>query len=259
MKKYERKKFIPKSLLGRSLVIVFVPIASLVIITSLNESKLLSEKYFNFKIDLLVNEFLNVKDFKPKKRILDSRLSQALKDLNREFVFDSTNLDSGLKIKIQVGNDILIINVHKDRLYSGRAFVFILWMIFSSIILFLVAYIFMKNQTRPLKKLSIIAETFGRGLDTPVLRPSGSMNNWCLFLSLNRSILSSIEGQYLGLMLFSPTAFEWIDKVLAEKDIDPEKSMMLGTAGFTALQCSFAIKAREELLLGEKVNDVLVT
>ena len=43
------------------------------------------------------------------------------------------------------------------------------------------------------------------------------------------------------------------------KDIDAEKSMMLGTAGFTALQCSFAIKAREELHLGEKVNDVLVT
>ena len=43
------------------------------------------------------------------------------------------------------------------------------------------------------------------------------------------------------------------------KDMDAEKSMMLGTAGFTALQCSFAIKAREELLLGEKVNDVLVT
>jgi alcohol dehydrogenase/acrylyl-CoA reductase (NADPH) len=36
-------------------------------------------------------------------------------------------------------------------------------------------------------------------------------------------------------------------------------SMILGTAGFTALQCSFAIKAREELLLGEKVNDVIVT
>ncbi len=43
------------------------------------------------------------------------------------------------------------------------------------------------------------------------------------------------------------------------KNIDNEQSMMLGTAGFTALQCSFAIKAREELLLGEKVNDVLVT
>jgi len=38
-----------------------------------------------------------------------------------------------------------------------------------------------------------------------------------------------------------------------------KQSMILGTAGFTALQCSFAIKAREELLLGEKVNEVLVT
>ena len=35
--------------------------------------------------------------------------------------------------------------------------------------------------------------------------------------------------------------------------------MILGTAGFTALQCSFAIKAREELLLGEKVKEVIVT
>ncbi len=43
------------------------------------------------------------------------------------------------------------------------------------------------------------------------------------------------------------------------KDLDNKKAMMLGTAGFTALLCSFAIKAREELLLGEKVKDVLVT
>ena len=35
--------------------------------------------------------------------------------------------------------------------------------------------------------------------------------------------------------------------------------MILGTAGFTALQCSFAIRAREELLLGEKVKNVIVT
>jgi len=43
------------------------------------------------------------------------------------------------------------------------------------------------------------------------------------------------------------------------KDIDSKKSMMLGTAGFTALLCSFAVKAKEELLLGSKVKDVLVT
>ena len=43
------------------------------------------------------------------------------------------------------------------------------------------------------------------------------------------------------------------------KNLDTHKSMMLGTAGFTALLCSFAVKAKEELLLGEKVKDVLVT
>ena len=43
------------------------------------------------------------------------------------------------------------------------------------------------------------------------------------------------------------------------KAISNKNAMMLGTAGFTSLLCAFAIKAREELLLGEKVTDVLVT
>ena len=43
------------------------------------------------------------------------------------------------------------------------------------------------------------------------------------------------------------------------KDLDTRKSMMLGTAGFTALLCAAAVRAKEELLLGEKVKDVLVT
>ena len=43
------------------------------------------------------------------------------------------------------------------------------------------------------------------------------------------------------------------------ENITSHQSMMLGTAGFTALLCAFAVKAKEELLLGEKVKDVLVT
>ena len=47
--------------------------------------------------------------------------------------------------------------------------------------------------------------------------------------------------------------------IKAPTNITNLQAMMLGTAGFTALLCSFAIKAREELLMGEKVKDVLVT
>ena len=43
------------------------------------------------------------------------------------------------------------------------------------------------------------------------------------------------------------------------KDITTKQAMILGTAGFTAFMCSFAVKAKEELLLGEKVKEVLVT
>jgi acrylyl-CoA reductase (NADPH) len=43
------------------------------------------------------------------------------------------------------------------------------------------------------------------------------------------------------------------------QSISSKKAMMLGTAGLTSLMSAFAIKAREELFLGEKVNDVLVT
>ena len=62
-----------------------------------------------------------------------------------------------------------------------------------------------------------------------------------------------------------PGGYSQIAKVKSEflikkpKSISSKNAMILGTAGFTSLLCAFAIKAREELFLGEKVNDVLVT
>jgi len=44
------------------------------------------------------------------------------------------------------------------------------------------------------------------------------------------------------------------------KELTLKQSMVIGTAGITALQCAFVTKlTREELLLGEKVNDVIVS
>ena len=43
------------------------------------------------------------------------------------------------------------------------------------------------------------------------------------------------------------------------ESISTKQAMILGTAGLTALLCAFSVKAREELLLQSKVNDVLVT
>ena len=65
------------------------------------------------------------------------------------------------------------------------------------------------------------------------------------------------ESYFGGFSQFAKVDSNFLIKIPSK--LDSKKAMMLGTAGFTALLCSFAVKAKEELLLGPKVNDVLVT
>ncbi len=203
------KKLIPTSLLGRSLIIIFVPLIFLVILTVLVfyqtswdiiskrltqsvvadinvvvklidqnlkfKAMRIAKEDFKMKVSYKKNTDLNPLSFRPARGILSFRLRQALEDLNKPFFYDLSNLDQGAKIAIQLDQDLLIINVNKDRLYSESAFVFLLWMMFASLVLLVVAFFFMKGQIRPLKRLSIIAEAFGRGLDAPELKGSGAL------------------------------------------------------------------------------------
>tara|TARA_Y100001970_G_scaffold284029_1_gene400545 strand:- start:4364 stop:5659 length:1296 start_codon:yes stop_codon:yes gene_type:complete len=202
------KNIIPSSLLGRSIIIIFVPILILVLITSiifyqtswsiiskrLTESvvadinvlvKLIDKNLTteaimiakeDFKMDLQIQKNSNIKKivFKEQRGILSKRMKQSLINLRKPFAYDLSNIDQGVKVFIQTSNDLLIINVNKKRLYSETAFVFLLWMIFASVLLLFFSYFFMNKQIRPLKRLAIIAETFGRGLDTPEIKSAGS-------------------------------------------------------------------------------------
>jgi len=202
------KQLIPSSLLGRSLIIVFIPILTLVILTTLVFyqtswniiSKRLTQSVvadisvinklidqdlkfkaikiakedFKMTVEYKKDKTLNPSSFKTQRGILSKRLRQALEELNIPFLYDLSNLDKGAIIALQLNNDLLIVTVNKDRLYSESAFVFLLWMFFASLILLIMSYYFMKGQIRPLKRLAIIAETFGRGLDAPELKGSGS-------------------------------------------------------------------------------------
>tara|TARA_Y100000590_G_scaffold270968_1_gene304263 strand:- start:1889 stop:2893 length:1005 start_codon:yes stop_codon:yes gene_type:complete len=66
------------------------------------------------------------------------------------------------------------------------------------------------------------------------------------------------ENFYGGYSQYAKVSGESIIK--KPESLSLRQSMVLGTAGFTALQCAFTTKqTREVLLLGEKVNDVIVT
>ena len=202
------KKIIPLSLLGRSIIIIFVPIIILMIVTALifyqtswniiskrltesvvadinvivklidqnlkTEAINIAKEDFKMKINIQENSLIDQMIFQEQRGILSKRLKQALIKLKKPFFYDLSKIDKGVIIIIQLGDDLLIIRVDKDRLYSETAFVFLLWMLFASIILLFFSYFFMNKQIRPLKRLAIIAETFGRGLDAPELQSSGA-------------------------------------------------------------------------------------
>ncbi len=202
------RKIIPTTLIGRSIIIIFVPIIIIVLITSfvfyqtswsiiskrLTESvaadinvlvKLIksdltdnainiANQDFKMKINIINDKELSSSKFSLNSGILSNRLNQSLSNLKKKFDYDLSNLEEGVLIYIQIEEDILEIVVDKDRLYSESAFVFLLWMIFASIILFFMSYFLMSRQLRPLKRLAIIAETFGRGLDAPDIKIAGA-------------------------------------------------------------------------------------
>ena len=202
------KKFIPATLIGRSIIIIFVPIIILVILTSIVFyqtswniiSKRLAESVvadinvlvklidddleiyaeniarndFKMQIELKNNEIVDTLVKSRSSGILSKRLEQSLSNLNRPFTYDLSNIDKGVLISLQLNQKILVINVDKDRLYSETAFVFLLWMIFASFVLLIMSYFLMSKQLKPLKRLAIIAETFGRGLDAPELKSVGA-------------------------------------------------------------------------------------
>ena len=202
------KRFIPSTLIGRSIIIIFVPIIILVLLTSLvfyqtswsiiskrlaesvvadinvlvklidvnleNYALEIANKDFKMDIKIIDGELIDPLSIKVNRGILSRRLEQSLSNLKKPFVYDLSNLENGALIKIQLNNKLLIINVDKDRVYSQTAFVFLLWMIFASLILLFLSYFLMNKQLKPLKRLAIIAETFGRGLDAPELKSVGA-------------------------------------------------------------------------------------
>ncbi len=202
------KKIIPSTLIGRSIIIIFVPIIILVLLTAtvfyqtswniiskrLAESvvadinvlvKLIEEDLKSYAVNIAREDFKMKLIIRKEKitdpftsnvnrGILSKRLKQSLENLNKPFYYDLSDLESGVLITIQLNEELLIINVDKDRLYSETAFVFLLWMIFASLILLIMSYFLMNKQLKPLKRLAIIAETFGRGLDAPEIRGVGA-------------------------------------------------------------------------------------
>ncbi len=206
------KEFLPKTLLGRSILILLTPLIILQIIVTLifynrhwdtitrhrtinfaGDIALLVESFQKFKSPEDKSWFLNdasnklhiQSKFKLDKKIdifnypsnptvLEKHLIDALLPLKKFFKVEVHDKKKLIKIFVQVDNGVLEFKTNKKRIYSSTTYIFILWMIGSSIILFIVALIFLRNQIKPIRRLAIVVDRFGKGKDVKNFKPSGA-------------------------------------------------------------------------------------
>ena len=103
--------------------------------------------------------------------LLKTELKERLKKPFR-IVVDTD--EKWIQAHVQLDEGLLIITSPERRLFSSSGYVFLVWMIGVSSVLMAVAILFMRNQIRPIKKLAIAAERFGKGRDVPFFKPEGA-------------------------------------------------------------------------------------
>jgi two-component system osmolarity sensor histidine kinase EnvZ len=103
-----------------------------------------------------------------RRNLVDRKLAAALTTLvGQPFLIDSRSRKNEVEIHLQLPGGVLRVEAPRLRLYSSTAYVFVLWMLGTSLILFAVATVFMRDQVRPIRRLAAAAEAFGKGHEVP--------------------------------------------------------------------------------------------
>jgi len=107
---------------------------------------------------------------------LDTQLRNAL--INRvrlPFFVDARRRPHRVLIEIKLSEGVLSADVPLSRLYTPTTYIFILWMIGSSLVLLSVAALFLRNQVKSLRRLAAAAEGFGKGRPVAFTKIEGAL------------------------------------------------------------------------------------
>ena len=130
---------------------------------------------FNFEIGISKSSFpisSGERKFSPVDRSLRRELKSAFG--NNNYWFNTLNFKNAVEIKIKVDDEIMDFLIPREMISASSVRLFVLWTTLPSIVLVLIALIFLKNQTRPLVRLAKAAERFGKGNYINDFRPSGA-------------------------------------------------------------------------------------
>ncbi len=207
------KQHMPKSLFGRALAIIIVPIAIMQIVVAYiffdahwqtvtaslsdgvaSEIALATELYNEdpsearaLEVDAMLRrdmrlavELRRADVLPPNTRNaffsnLDRTLRRALNEtIERPFWFDTTRYPDHIDIRVAVDEGVLYFIAPRERVFAPTGFIFIFWLIMATLFLSLVSILFILNQARPITRLANAAEAFGKGRDIGNFKPTGA-------------------------------------------------------------------------------------
>ncbi len=108
--------------------------------------------------------------------LLEEQLVQAMKGrVDLPYRIDAAGDPHGTEIQVQLAQGVLKVDVPAKRLFSPTTYIFVMWMVGSSLVLLAVATIFLRNQVKSLRRLAAAADGFGKGRPVPFFKVEGSV------------------------------------------------------------------------------------
>ncbi len=106
---------------------------------------------------------------------IDQRLNEALtRQLAYPFQVDRVSDPEKIAISVQLEDGVLHFLTSKKRVWSSTTYIFVMWMVGTSLVLLAIAIVFLRNQVRPIRRLALAAEAFGKGRDVATIKPEGA-------------------------------------------------------------------------------------
>jgi two-component system osmolarity sensor histidine kinase EnvZ len=184
-------------------------------------------------------------------RALDQTLGRALSNaVEQPFWFDTTRYPDFIDIRVQVTGGVLRLLAYRERTFITNGHIFLLWSIGATALLMAVALAFLRNQIKPILRLTAAADAIGRGVDPPAaFRATGAREirqaaesmlemrdrlvrfteqRSALLASVSHDLRTPLTRLKLALALMPPSE----DITDARRDLDEMQAMLDGYLAF---------------------------
>ena len=202
MNNFFLKKLLPKKLLHRLLLIFLVPLiitqASVVFFFYERHWEKIIDRFSNIaanKISVILYEYkkggiieakkiaekLNLViyneeieyEFNVSKRLFEKKIEEIVSNRVLQ-TLDVNFTKEQVFFRNNINGNVLYIVFPRKYLLSETPIILFLWMISTSLILSLIAFLFLRIQIRAIQRLAVSAEEFGKGKEITIFKPSGA-------------------------------------------------------------------------------------